>query len=91
MQGDDDLGLRMCFAGLDSLVPRVIRVCVVSTSAVFEPRTSATATTSLARFVDGAAFGTYGTVHRCCSCWCYMRTYIGKRRKEKTLTIVTVY
>ena len=83
MQGDDDLGLRMCFADLDSLVPRVINVCVASTSAVFEPRTSSTATTSLARFVDRAAFRSYRTVNCCRSCWYYMWTFIGQRRKEK--------
>ena len=54
------LELRPCFTGLDAPVPRVINICVASASAVSVPRTSASATTSLARFLDGATFGTYG-------------------------------
>ena len=42
-------------------MPRVIRLGVISTSAVSEPRTSATATTDYAGFPDGAASGAYGT------------------------------
>lgn len=66
---DDYLGLRPCFAGLDALGPRVMNVCVASTTAVSEPRTSATATASSAGFLDGAAFETYGVGNRnrgCC-------------------------
>ena len=59
---DGCLGLRQCFAGLDALVPRVIKLLgVTSTSAVSEPRTTATAATPFARFPDGGAFGAYGT------------------------------
>ena len=53
-------GLRPCFAGLDALVPRVIKLGVTSTSAVSEPRTAATTTTAFPRFLDGAAFAAYG-------------------------------
>ena len=53
------------FAGLDALVPRVMKLGVTSTSAVFEPRTTATATTSFARFFDDTAFGAYDAGGRC--------------------------
>ena len=54
------LGLHLCFAGLDALVPRVTKFCVPSTSTVSEPGTIATATTHFPGFLDGTAFGTYG-------------------------------
>ena len=57
---DNYFGLRPRFAGLDALVPRVMKFCVTSTSAMSEPRTAATATTDFAGFADGAAFGAYG-------------------------------
>ena len=53
------LGLPPCFADLDALVPRVFKIGVTSSSAVSEPRTTATATTVFPRFRDGAAFATY--------------------------------
>ena len=43
--------------GLDALVPIVIRLGVSRTLAVSKPRTTATATTTFARFCDDAAFG----------------------------------
>ena len=55
------LKLRQCFAGLDALVPRVIELAVTSTSAVSEPRTTATAATDFPRFRDDAAFRAYRT------------------------------
>ena len=61
---DGCLGLRPCFAGPDALVPRVMNVCVASTSAVSEPRTAATTATDFAGFSDGAAFRAYGTGDR---------------------------
>ena len=67
---DDYPGLCPRFAGLDTLVPRVIKVCVTSTSAVFEPRTTVSATTSFARFLDDAALGAYGTADRRSDGWC---------------------
>ena len=57
--GDDCLGLGPCFAGLDALVPRAGEFCAARCSAVFEPRTAATATTALAGFLHGAAFGAH--------------------------------
>ena len=38
----------------------MIKLGVPDTSAVSEPRTSATATTALSRFPDGAAFAAFG-------------------------------
>ena len=62
-------GLPPCSACLNALVPRVIKVCVTCTSAVFEPRTAVSATTSFARFLDDAAFETYGIVDRRSDRW----------------------
>ena len=61
-------GLCPCLAELYALVPRVLKSCVTSTSAVFEPGTAATTATHFTRFRDGAAFGAYGTDghHRSC-------------------------
>ena len=43
---------------------------VTATSAVSEPRTTATTTTSLAGFLDGATFGAYGSAcRRRGGCW----------------------
>ncbi len=64
------LELRPCFASLDALVPCVIKFCVTSTFAVSEPRTAATATTTSAGFLDGAAVVAYGTDgRRRRGCW----------------------
>ena len=52
------LGLRpRNFAGLDTLVPRVINLGVASTPAVSEPRTTAAAATAFAGFPDNATCG----------------------------------
>ena len=56
------------FARPEALVPRVAKLGVTSTSAVSEPRTAATATTSFARFFNGAAFGACETDYRCRVC-----------------------
>ena len=64
------LRLGPCFAGLNALVPRVIKVCVTCSSAVFEPRTTVSATTSFAGFLDDAALGAYGTGDRRSDGWC---------------------
>ena len=61
--------MRPCFAGLDALVPRVMKLGVTSFSAVSEPRTTATATTVFSRFFDGAAFATNGTYYSPRGCW----------------------
>ena len=47
-----------------------MKLCVTRTSAVSEPRTTATATTHFPRFLDGAAFRACGTDNRCRGCWC---------------------
>ena len=61
MSADDCLGLYQCFAGLDAFIPRVIKLGVTITSAVSEPRTTATAATNFLRFHDDTAFGAYRT------------------------------
>ena len=60
MSVDGCLGLRQCFARLDALVPRVIKLGVTRTSAVSEPRTTTTAATNFPGFCDDAAFRTCG-------------------------------
>ena len=69
MSAASSLGLSHCFADLNALVPRVIKLGVTSTSAVSEPRTAATATTTPARFGDDAAFEAYGADGRRRGCW----------------------
>ena len=73
-----------CFAGLDTLVPRVMKFCVTRTSTDFEPRTSATTTTAFTRFLDGAAFVTFGPDghRRRRGCW-HLYVSIGQRNKEE--------
>ena len=58
----------MCFAGPNALVPSVFKLSVTCASAFFKPRTTATATTAFAGFLDGAAFGT--TVDSRSDRWC---------------------
>ena len=53
------------FAGLYTLVPRVLKLCVANTSAIFEPITAATTTTLFAGFFNASAFAAYWT-HGCC-------------------------
>ena len=60
MLADGDLA----FAGLDALVPRVIKLCVASSSAVSEPRAAATTATTFVRFTHISAFVAYGTDNR---------------------------
>ena len=67
-----------CFASLDTLVPRVLMVCVDSTPAVSEPRTATCTTTEFARFRDGATCETHGTNGRCRCGWCL---YVGNGRQ----------
>ena len=71
----------MYFAGLDALVPRVIKVDVTNTSAVSEPRTTAAAATNFLRFRNGAAFGAYRTDGRRRDCWC---VYVGIGQNTNT-------
>ena len=51
-----------------------MKLVVTGTPAVFEPRTAATATTSFAGFLNGAAFEANGTGCRRRDCWCL---YVG--------------
>ena len=61
----------------------MIKLAVSSTSAVFEPRPTVTATTDFPRFPDGAAFGAHGTDGRRHDRWC-IHIGIGKNTKRKT-------
>ena len=47
--------LKLTCTGLHALRPFVISVSVAKTSAVLEPRTTGSATTDLAGFLEGAA------------------------------------
>ena len=76
-------GQRQCFAGLDALVPRVIKFDVTSTPAVSEPRTTDTTTTYFPRFRDDTAFWAYGTDGRHRGCWCI---HVGIDQKTNEIT-----
>ena len=77
------LGLRPCLAYMDALVPCVTKLGIASTSAVSEPRTTATTTTHFPRFPDGAALGAYGTDgRRCRGCWCALVKVKQTERKQ---------
>ena len=66
-------------------MPRVIKVCVTCTSAVFEPRTAVTATTSFARSLDDAAFGACRIEDRRSDDWCLYMWILVKTTKRKPL------
>ena len=55
----------LTFAGPDTLRPCVIKFWVTPISALLEPRTASTATTSLAGLLASAALGTRATHCRC--------------------------
>ena len=74
------LGLCQCFTGPDALVPRVTKLGVTSTSAVSEPRTTATTASDFPRFSDGATFGAHGTDGRRRVCRC---VYVGIGQNTK--------
>ena len=61
---------------------------VTSTSAVSEPRTTATAATTFPRFRDDAAFGANGTDARRRDYWCMWIVQNTKDEKMKTVTVV---
>ena len=69
LSGPNWLRLSPCFAGQDAFGPRVTKLCVTSTSAGPEPRTTATTATSLTRFLGDAAFGACETAYRRRGCW----------------------
>ena len=75
--------MRQCFAGLDALVPRVVKLDVTSTSAVSEPRTTVAAATDFLRFHNDTTFGAYRTDGRRRGYW---RVYvdIGQNTNTKT-------
>ena len=50
-----DVSIGLTCTGLHALRPFVISVSVVKTSAVLEPRTTGSATTDLAGFLEGTA------------------------------------
>ena len=78
LQGPPCLQLGPRFANQDAFGPLVTKFC---TSAVSEPRTTTTATTSPAGFVDGAAFGTYGSAWRR-ACWCFTCEHWIKKQND---------
>ena len=82
---DDRLGEPWpCFAGLDTLVPQVMNLVVISTSTKSEPRATATTTTDFSRFLDGAALGTYQTDCRRRDCTCvYIHACVKTQRQER--------
>ena len=71
-------------------MPRVIELGVTSTSAVSEPRTTATAATNFARFRDDPAFEAYGTDdhRRRRGYWWCVYAGIGQISKIKYMKIV---
>ena len=79
--------MRPCFAGFDSLVPGMTKLCVAHSATVFEPRTAVTTTTASTGFRDGTAFGAYKTQScgsgRCCLC-------VGIDQTHKNTTAFTV-
>ena len=84
MLADGCLGLRPYSAGLNPLVPRVIKLGVTCTSAVFEPRATVSATTSFARFPDDAAFRAYGLGDHRSDSWClYVDIDWPRQQREK--------
>ena len=80
---DGCLGLRQCTAGLDALVPCVVKLYFPSTSAVSEPRTTATAATRFPRFRDNATFGACETDNPRCGYW-YVKMDIGQNTEIET-------
>ena len=75
------LGLLPCLAGLDTLGPRVPKLRITTTATNSKPRTAETATTSFARFLDGAAFGACSIGDRRRSC-CGERELKTQRHEE---------
>ena len=81
--------MRPCFAGLNALVPCVVKFCGTSTSAASEPRTSTTTATDFARFLHASAFGAYGTNGHRRTCW-HLYGSVGERSKEiNSITVTT--
>ena len=83
------LRLHPCFADLDAFVPRVMKLGVASTSAVSEPRTTATTTTAFPRFPDGPALAAYGHDGRRRSrrgCWYFLCGHSSTKRNRTTLS-----
>ena len=73
-------------------MPRVIKLGITSTSAVFEPRTAATTTTAFVRFLDGTAFEAYGPDGGLCrhGRWC-LHAGICHRNEQNKLSAVATY
>ena len=59
---------------------------VTSIAAVSEPRTAATTTTALARFLDGAAFRTYSADDDSHNCWSDMQAGRQNKRENRNTT-----
>ena len=71
-------------------MPSVVNVGVTSTSTVSEPRTSATATSDFARFLDGAASVAYGNGDRRLVCWWFYVALFKTHRENLSTVPLTV-
>ena len=67
-------------AGLDALLPRIIKLVVAGIAAVVEPSTAASATAGLAGLLDGAALRTYRNDCLCLACRRWLGIYKRDRR-----------
>ena len=76
--------MRPCFAGLNTLVPRVMKFRVTRSPAISEPRTTAATAAHFPRFLDSTAVRAYGNEGRCYGCWCSCMK-IGERKNRLTL------
>ena len=76
-------------------MPRVTQLGVASTSAVSEPRTTATTTTAFPRFRDGAAFAAFGPAgcHRrgCCNLYVSIRQETNKERLSSHCLVMQLH
>ena len=84
LSADGCLGLRQRFTGIDTLVPRVIKLVVTTASTVSEPSTTATAATNFPGFCDDPTFGAYGTNSRRGGGPCGVHVIIDRNAKSKT-------
>ena len=72
-------------AGIPTLAPRVINVCVALAPTILIPRTTRSAATESAGFLVDPAFGALGTTWRCwCSC-------VGTEHRETDIEAATMW
>ena len=73
-----------CFASLDALVPRVLKLCVAISATASEPGTATTATAKFTGFLNSAALETCA-IDVCCSDCCCWHVQSGQIQKTKPL------